>query len=282
MGVVPALPDVSLASRGQPSRMNAPAQDSDWRLTILFLLFLAALGVLMKFLTLLVPGRPTGSNRAFWITPLLSPSSLQRSRPLGELQSLFPRVLLIAIALVTCYVAFWKLVVPFDLPTALLGYVAMPVLVMMGPVMHFVVAMLWLPWGRLLPPLHDKPLLARTIAEFWGCRWNLWFSDWFRFVIFAPWRRRPVLALGLVFFISGVMHEWVVNLPFYLVTGKNLFGTMMLYFPLQAAGILIERRFLQGKPVASILFAWLIVFGPVPLLLNEGLLRVLHLWPGRG
>lgn len=262
--------------------MNAPVHGSDWRLTILFLLFLAVLGVLMKFLTLLVPGRSTRSNRAFWTTPLLSPGSLRRSRPPGEFGSLSLRVLLFTIALTVCYLAYWKVVVPLNLPTALLGYLAVPVLMTIGPVIHFVVAMLWLPSGQLLPALHDKPLLARSVAEFWGCRWNLWFSDWFRFVLFSPMRGQPVLALFFVFLVSGLMHEWVVNLPLYLATGKNLFGTMMLYFPLQAVGILFERRFLQGKPVAKVVFAWLIVFAPVPLLLNEGLLRVLHLWPGHG
>jgi hypothetical protein len=75
------------------------------------------------------------------------------------------------------------------------------------------------------------------------------------------------------------MHEWVVNVPLWFITGRVLFGTMMLYFLLQAAGILVERRFLKGRAHWKVAFAWLIVFVPAPLLINEGLLRALHLWP---
>jgi len=54
---------------------------------------------------------------------------------------------------------------------------------------------------------------------------------------------------------------------------------MMVYFLLQAAGVMVERRFLKGNARAKTLFAWLVVFVPAPLVLNEGLLRTLHLWP---
>jgi hypothetical protein len=118
------------------------------------------------------------------------------------------------------------------------------------------------------------------VADFWGRRWNLWFSDWFRFALLAPLRRRPALAVVVIFFVSGVMHEWVVNLPLYLVTGRKLFGTMMLYFLLQAVGILLERRYFAEKPVAKVVLAWLVVFLPAPLVINEGLLRAMWLWPG--
>jgi hypothetical protein len=76
------------------------------------------------------------------------------------------------------------------------------------------------------------------------------------------------------------MHEWVLNLMLYFVTGRVLFGTMMLYFLLQAAGVQAEHRFLKGHPRAKIAAAWLVVFVPSPLVLNEGLLRALCLWPG--
>jgi hypothetical protein len=181
--------------------------------------------------------------------------------------------------LVLNYWILWKLIFPLELPPFVLGYLAAPALLLIGPVLALVVTLLWLPCGRLLPALHDNPLLARGVAEFWGRRWNLWFSDWFRYVIFAPLRRQPTLALVLVFFVSGLMHEWVINLPLYLVTGRAPFGTMMVYFPLQAAGVLLERRFPKGNIRARTLFAWLVVFAPAPLVLNEGLLRTLHLWP---
>ena len=92
---------------------------------------------------------------------------------------------------------------------------------------------------------------------------------------------RPVLAVWLIFFISGVLHEYVLNLTLWIVTGKKLFGTMMLYFLLQGAGVLAERRFLSDHPRVNRLFTWLVVFAPVPLVFHESMLRALHLWPTR-
>jgi hypothetical protein len=136
-----------------------------------------------------------------------------------------------------------------------------------------------LPCGYLLPALHCRPWAARSIADFWGNRWNLWASDWFRYVIFGRLRRRPMFALFLVFAASGIMHECVINFPLYCVTGRVLFGTMMIYFLLQAVGILVERYFLKGHPRLLMTFVWLVVFVPSPLVLNEGYLRALLLWP---
>ena len=45
------------------------------------------------------------------------------------------------------------------------------------------------------------------------------------------------------------------------------------------AGILLERRFLKGRDRLRVAFAWLVILAPAPLIMNEGLLRTLHLWP---
>jgi hypothetical protein len=125
----------------------------------------------------------------------------------------------------------------------------------------------------------QSPWAARSVADFWGNRWNLWFRDWFRYCIFFRLRRCPWFALFLVFVNSGLMHEWVTNFTFYHVTGRALFGSMMIYFLLQPVGILVERHFLKGHPRLMTIFVWLIVVVPAPSVINEGLLRVLHLWP---
>ena len=104
-------------------------------------------------------------------------------------------------------------------------------------------------------------------------------SDWFRFAIFAPMRRRPVLSVWITFFVSGLLHEYVLNFTLWIATGRNLFGTMMLYFLLQAAGVLIERRLIKGHPRVNRVLTWLIVLAPVPLVFHESMLRALHLWP---
>ena len=94
-----------------------------------------------------------------------------------------------------------------------------------------------------------------------------------RQVVFRPLQSRPVFALFLVFLLSGIIHEWVINMPLYIVTGRNCFGSMILYFLLQAVGILIERK--TRNRGARIFLLWLFVFGfAAPLMINEGMLRI--------
>lgn len=54
---------------------------------------------------------------------------------------------------------------------------------------------------------------------------------------------------------------------------------MRVYFGLQAAGVLIERSCLAGHPRLQRLFCWLVLVGPAPLIVNEGVQRALWLWP---
>jgi hypothetical protein len=189
------------------------------------------------------------------------------------------RLLILCGAALLSYLVYWRLVRAFQIHGVLLSYLATPILLLMGEMLAALVTLILLPSGLLFPALHRRPWAARSVADFWGNRWNLWFSDWFRYVIFARLRHRPLLALFLVFAVSGLMHEWVINVPLYCFTGRMLFGSMMIYFLLQAVGMFVERRCLKSHQRLMRVFVWLIVFLPSPLVLNEGLLRVLQLWP---
>jgi hypothetical protein len=274
--------------------------NTDWRMTCLNLLALASVGLVMKAIAcasaLRAKGCPLfGKQQAepfqgplcsssrlsplFIALPVLAPSSLERSQPLR----CFPRFLLhgggCLGALVLYYWIYWRVIDAFQLHGLALSYLAAPPVLLITEVFLAMITILWLPSGRLLPALHRNPLAARSVADFWGRRWNLWMSDWFRQVIFTPLRRRPVLAVWLIFFLSGLLHEYVLNLALWLVVGKKLFGTMMLYFLLQAAGVWVERRFLRTTGFVHVLFTWVVVFVPVPLVFHESMLRTIHLWP---
>jgi hypothetical protein len=252
--------------------------DLNWQMTGFFLLALALMGFVMKLVALLLPATAS-SNRAgvFWL--LLSPNSLRRLQPAVAPWRVVFQTLLWFGAVLLSYKLYWWLVGVVPIRGLLLSYAALPVLVVMGEFLTALARMLLMPSGQLLPPLHCHLWLTRSLADFWGRRWNLWFSDWFRYSILSRLRRRPVLALIVIFAISGVMHEWVINVPLYYLTGAAGFGSMMIYFPLQAVGILLERRFLKGRNSLKVAFAWLVILAPAPLLMNEGLLRTLHLWP---
>jgi Membrane bound O-acyl transferase family len=250
----------------------------NWQMTVAFLLALALLGFAMKLVALLLPAKtkiqPHGIS---WI--LVSPDSALRSQPVSSIRPVLLRFVTLFVALLLGYWVYWQIVRGFHIRGILVSYLAVPILVLMGEFLVALVTLILLPGGRLLPALHRRPWLAHSVADFWGDRWNLWFSDWFRYTIFSRLRHHPIFALFLAFAVSGLAHEWVINAPLYCLAGRALFGSMMAYFLLQAAGILSEHYFLKGRPRLLAAFVWLVVFVPSPLVLNEGLLRVLHLWP---
>lgn len=248
------------------------------KMTVGFALALALTAYLMKLAALLVP---VGTNETRWLflfSPLVSPTSLNRSKPLNHAPRLLLKTIVVAGALLLLYSIYWKLRNRIELPALLRSYLKIPAVYLWGEVLGCSVGLFWSWSGRLLPGVLNTPILARGIADFWGNRWNIWFSDWFRFVVFYRLRHRPVVALFAVFGVSGLMHEWVVNLPLYLVTGTNLFGSMMAYFLLQAAGVLLERRLSKTHVRLRVFLVWIVVFVPAPLVINEGLLRALQLW----
>ena len=252
--------------------------DTNLRMTAGFVLALALTGYLMKLTALLVPARSNGTRWLFLFSPLVSPTSLDRSKPLDHVLSLLLKTLVVSGALLLVYFIYWRLRNKFQLPALLRSYLKIPAVYLWGEVLGCYIGLFWSWSGRLLPSVQNGPLLARGIADFWSNRWNVWFSDWFRFVIFNRLRHRPVVGLFVVFGVSGLIHECVVNLPLYLVTGTNLFGSMMAYFLLQAAGVLLERTVSKTNLRLRVLLAWLVVFVPAPLVINEGLLRALQLW----
>ena len=249
-------------------------------LTWMFVVAVAALGFVMKLVAMLLPARGGKAGAPFVYSPLVSPSSPVRARQPGDAGRLFRQCGLWLALTVAGYWCYWLLVGWWLPGERALGWMAAPILLLLAETASALVSLVWLPTGWRLPPLVNHPALTRGVTEFWSRRWNLWFSDWFRYAIFSRMRGRPVLALFAVFFVSGVMHEWVINVPLYFLTGRNCFGTMMIYFLLQLVAILIEKRFLANAPLARIALAWLAIVGPVPLLLNEGLLRAMGLWPG--
>ncbi len=248
-------------------------------MTLLFLLALGVLGFTMKLIALLLPARGAKTSWRFILSPLVSPSSMQRTRSAVGAGRLLWQTCLCGALLVPAYLGYWWLLERFDPPAWILAYPAALILLLLAETVTALVPLLWLPTGDRLPPLCNHPALTRSVTEFWSARWNLWFSDWFRYAIFSRMQATPLRALFTVFAISGVMHEWVINVPLYLVTGQSQFGTMMLYFLIQPVAMLIERRFLANAPRTRIAFAWMTVLGPVPLFMNEGLLRVFFLWP---
>jgi predicted DCC family thiol-disulfide oxidoreductase YuxK len=113
-------------------------------------------------------------------------------------------------------------------------------------------------------PNMQHPTLARSLADFWGNRWNTAFSvlaDRYGFRALTP-RIGARAALAAVFLGSGLLHEAVITLP-----ARGGYGLPTAYFALQAAGIFVERlAVLRQRPWLRRGFTWVMLIAPLGLL----------------
>ena len=253
---------------------------ADWRMTWAFVAAVVGLVSFMKAVSLRCSRRPVRNRLFFLLSPLPSVDSWRRVVLVtaDDVRQTFKRCVLGTGAFLICHWIYWRLVTTLNLSGWSLSYLGAPLVWLMGEAGGPIARAFYLPAGGRIPLPHDGVLASRSVADFWGNRWNVWFSDWFRQVIFRRRRARPATALMQVFLVSGLFHEIVLNLNLWLLTGHAPFGSMMLYFGLQALGILAERKWLPKYPTASVSFTWLVVLGPAPLIVNEALLRILQLW----
>jgi hypothetical protein len=99
----------------------------------------------------------------------------------------------------------------------------------------------------------DSPLLARSVAEFWGRRWNSWARHIFHRFVFLPMggRRRPWLGTMSAFVASGLLHEALVA-----AATLQAGGWMLAFFTLQGLAVITSsavpgRRMARRAPVVS-------------------------------
>ncbi|HVK16444.1 MAG TPA: MBOAT family protein [Fimbriiglobus sp.] len=146
------------------------------------------------------------------------------------------------------------------------GWVGMAGLVFL---LHFgsfhLLSCAWRAAGVDAKPLMNWPILAGSLSEFWGRRWNTAFRDLAHRFLFSPlagWLG-PHAGLAAGFLFSGVVHDLVISVP----AGSG-YGGPTLYFILQGIGLLAERsragRTLGlGRGWTGRAFAAVVVVGPV-------------------
>ena len=95
--------------------------------------------------------------------------------------------------------------------------------------------------GAAMRPIHETPIAARSLRDFWGKRWNRLVSAWLYRFVFLPLARqhRPDLGLFCAFFVSGAMHAWLAM----VALGTFAAFEMAVFFGLQGVFILAEDRF---------------------------------------
>ena len=162
-------------------------------------------------------------------------------------------------------------IMPPHLPL-LIGWAGMTALLC---VLHFgslkLLALFWQRIGLDVTPVMRTPMLARSVSDFWGARWNTAFRDLAHREVFAPLQKRAGISTATlaVFLASGLVHDLVISVP-----ARGGYGLPTLYFVIQAFAIGVERSALGRRiglqrGVLGRAFAFATVLGPATLLFHR-------------
>jgi predicted DCC family thiol-disulfide oxidoreductase YuxK len=143
-----------------------------------------------------------------------------------------------------------------------IGMIGMVLLLHFG--LFHALSLLWRSAGVPAAPIMKSPLLAESLGEFWGRRWNAAFNEIAFVHAYRPLCRlgSPLSAAVAVFALSGFVHELVISLP-----ARGGYGLPTAYFLIQGLGIVAERhrfgrRLGLGRGLRGRIFAWLVTAGP--------------------
>ena len=130
--------------------------------------------------------------------------------------------------------------------------------------------------GAAMRPIHDTPIAARSLRDFWGKRWNRAVSAWLHRFVFLPLARqhRPDLGLLCACLVSGALHAWVAL----VALGAFAAYELAVFFGLQSVFILAEDRLHVHAWPVPLARAWTltILLATSPLIICP-YLRIVHL-----
>jgi len=147
-------------------------------------------------------------------------------------------------------------------------------------ILHFgilnISAGMWRLSGVDTRTLFKKPLLATSLTEFWGRRWNLAFSEMTSIALYRPLRSTigSNAAMIIAFVFSGLLHELAISVPV-----KAGYGLPLLYFFIHGVVMYVEKvlenrsfKFSNHKIVGRVwVIFWLVA--PVVLLFHKAFLK---------
>jgi hypothetical protein len=131
--------------------------------------------------------------------------------------------------------------------------------------------------GRLIgvevPLVHRHPILARSLRDFWGERWNLVVNRWLRQHCFVPLARRghPGAGLAFAFAVSVLLHTWIIGAALDL----DMVVRTAAFFSLQGVLLALEEPLQVRRWPLPLARAWALAgtFVPSPLF-TEPMLRI--------
>jgi len=131
--------------------------------------------------------------------------------------------------------------------------------------------------GYDVEQLFTDPFLADSMADFWGTRWNLAFSDMNRFVFVAAMRtaleddlgvskaRAGQIGVFTAYAASALLHEFGITVPVWAG-----FGGPSFYFLVQGFCVIVEKQpavaqWREKFPTIARLFAIVAIAAPFPI-----------------
>jgi alginate O-acetyltransferase complex protein AlgI len=150
-----------------------------------------------------------------------------------------------------------------------LGFAGLIVLLHFG--LFHLLALAWRSSGVGVEPIMRLPLLATSLADFWGQRWNRAYRRVSYDCFFRPAVSRfgPAAGTMIAFLASGLIHDLVISFP----AGAG-YGGPTAYFVIQGLGLLLERtpawrRLTSRFPVCGWFYTLVFLIGPVGLLFHK-------------
>jgi len=142
-------------------------------------------------------------------------------------------------------------------------------------ILHFglfhLLACTWRHIGIGVRPLMNRPLMATSLGDFWGRRWNTAFRDLTHRFIFGPCATRfgSRSAALMAFLASGIIHDLAISVP-----ARGGYGGPTLYFAIQGAAVMIERsawgrRHGWRSGWSARIVAAVVLLAPAPLLFHR-------------
>jgi hypothetical protein len=123
-------------------------------------------------------------------------------------------------------------------------------------------------------PLHDAPILACTVGEFWSRRWNRSIHAWLNEFAFRPVARRFGVATGvLAAFAASAMLHFV---PIWVAYDLKWAAAMAAFFVIHGAIVVIEAKLGVARWPRALGHVWTLgIFAVTAPLFVEPLLQSL-------
>lgn len=130
--------------------------------------------------------------------------------------------------------------------------------------LNILCGMLRMAGAKVRRPMY-VPMLAGSLTDFWGKRWNRPFTDMLQVTLYRRFRGRlsRVWLVLLSFLVSGILHEVAIGLPV-----QASYGQPTGYFIIQGLGVIAETR-TKLTGLLGRIWTMAVLVIPLPLLFPE-------------